>query len=128
MTATPTSLAPKANGRFAFREVVNLVGSATTVVTQTATTTSATMDLASYGTARMDLHVTAATGTTPSMTVVINHSPDGTNWTALGSFTAATTATDQHKVFAGCDRYLQAVATITGTTPSFTYSVSGSAV
>lgn len=32
-------------------------------------------------------------GTTPSVTVIIQHSPDGTTWTTLGSFTAVTSAT-----------------------------------
>lgn len=125
MTATPTILGDRKDGVY----VENVPVVLQALVTQTATSTSATYDLGSYGTLRADLHVSAASGTTPSMTVQLNTSPDGINWTALGSaFTAATAATDQHKVFAGCDRYLQAVATITGTTPSFTWSLTGSAV
>lgn len=34
-----------------------------------------------------------AGGTTPSVTVVIQHSPDGTTWTTLGSFVACTNLT-----------------------------------
>lgn len=129
MTATPTSLAPKANGRYVQHEIVNLVGTATTTVVAAATATSASMDLASYGTVRLDLHVSVATGTLPTLDVTVQTSPDGTNWSTLGTaFTQATAATDQHKVFAGADRYLRAVSTIGGTTPSFTYSLSGSAV
>lgn len=128
MTATPTVLGDRADGVF----VKNVSCNVQPTVTKAATFTGPTFDLGSYGTARLDLHVGVSTGTgDQTLTVKIQTSPDGTNWTDLGTaFTAATTtASDQHKVFAGCDRYLRAVGTIAGTpTISYTYSVTGSAV
>lgn len=79
----------------------------------------------------LQLNVSAASGTTPSMTVVVQYSADGgATWDTtnpVASFTAVT-ATGQSNVtvlpnakFWGGD--LRAVATITGTTPSFTWNL-----
>ena len=48
-------------------------------------------------------------------------------WRSIGSFTQATSTTTQRKSFAGCDRFIRASPTIGGTTPSFTFSVTGEA-
>lgn len=71
------------------------------------------------------LHVTAASGTTPSMTVKFQDSGDGTNWVDIpsGAFTAATAAGSQRLVLNNVGNLVRAVATITGTTPSFTFRV-----
>ena len=76
---------------------------------------------------RLTLSVTAASGTTPSLTVTIQHSADGVTWTNHSSFAAATAVTSERKVFGGIDRFARASWTVTGTTPSFTFSVSGEA-
>lgn len=71
------------------------------------------------------LHVTAASGTSPSMTVKFQDSGDGTNWVDIPSaaFTAATAAGSQRLVVSNVGTLVRAVATVTGTTPSFTFSV-----
>ena len=75
--------------------------------------------------ARLTLDVTAASGTTPSLTVNVQHSSDGATWVTHSSFAAKTATGTERKVFAGLDRYVRASWTITGTTPSFTFSVTG---
>ena len=74
---------------------------------------------------RLNLAVTAASGTSPSLTVTIEHGPDGSTWTALGSFAAKTGVATEHKVFSGVDEYVRATWTVTGTNPHFTFSVDG---
>jgi hypothetical protein len=73
--------------------------------------------------------VTAATGTTPSITVSIDTSHDnGSNdaWRSVGTFTAQTAAnTSAWKSFTGLDRWVRASWTISGTTPSITFGVIG---
>lgn len=70
------------------------------------------------------LDVGAVSGTTPSMTVQIEESDDGsTNWTAIDGmvFTAVTTA-NQHQVVRGLrsKQFVRANASdVSGTTPSF---------
>lgn len=72
----------------------------------------------------LQLAVTAASGTTPSLTVKVQDSIDGTNWNDIATFTAATGVTAEVKrVAAPIGNTIRAVSTITGTTPSFTFSV-----
>lgn len=75
-------------------------------------------------TIRAQLDVTAVSGTSPSLTVLIEDTLDGTSWNTVGTF-AAKTATGREVInittpFA--DR-LRVWWTVTGTTPSFTFSV-----
>ena len=79
-------------------------------------------------TARLTLAVTAASGGTPSLTVTVQHSPDASTWAAVSAFAAKTGTGSERKVFGGLDRYVRASWAITGTTPSFTFSVSGEIV
>lgn len=79
-------------------------------------------------TARVTLDVTAVSGTTPSATVTIETSEDGSSWRSLGAFTAATAVGKQRRSFSGLDRLIRATWAITGTTPSLTFSVSGELV
>lgn len=68
------------------------------------------------------LYVWAATGTTPSMTAKIQHSPDGTTWTDLITFNALLTAGAQQVVLPSQTSVFaqtRASWTISGTTPSF---------
>lgn len=70
---------------------------------------------------------TAASGTTPSMALSIEWSPDGgTTWCVADTadtFTAITTTTNLAKQFRVKSNTYRIVWTITGTTPSFTFSV-----
>lgn len=68
------------------------------------------------------LHVTAASGTTPSATVKVQHSSDDSVWVDLITFTAATTSTSERKTVTGTvNRYVRGQWTISGTSPSFTF-------
>ncbi len=89
---------------------------------------SAATSTAEYGTLRLTLAVTAVSGT-PSMTVTVEHSGDGSTWTSLGSFAARTAAGTERKVFTGLDRYVRCSWTLTGTAPySVTFTVAGEAL
>lgn len=97
----------------------------------TATNTPAvTVNAGNYGNAVGYLTVSAASGTTPSMTVKFQDSPDKVNWTDVpsGAFTAVTTTGSSRVALSNIGPYLQVVETITGTTPSFTHSVKVSGI
>ena len=113
-----------AGGAEVYGEPLTLAASAA----RTATGNGATVHVGEADTARLTLDVTAAAGTTPSLTVAVQHSHDGSTWATHSSFAAKTTAGTERKVFGGLDRYVRATWTITGTTPSFTFSVVGELV
>jgi hypothetical protein len=75
----------------------------------------------------LELEVTAASGTSPSMTLSIQWSVDGTNFgnndASTDAFAAVTTTGNVTKTITVRAPYMQLVWTITGTTPSFTFSV-----
>lgn len=85
-----------------------------------------TVDLAH--TLRMTLAVTAVSGTSPSLTVTVEHSENGSTWATHSSFAAATAVSSQRKVVSGLDRFVRCSWTVAGTTPSFTFSVTGDLV
>lgn len=75
------------------------------------------------------LIVGTVSGTSPSLTVTLQDSPDGINWANVYSFPAVTASNNvlragwsDFKFSLG--RYLQVAWTVTGTSPSFTFSVS----
>ena len=77
-------------------------------------------DLAVY------LDVTAASGTTPSLTVSLEWSHDGSTWFTsdpVETFTAQTAAGKRVRTFGPRGDFVRAAWTITGTTPSFTFAV-----
>ena len=113
-----------AKGRFADTVDVTLHASAA----RTASDNGSSVELGDRGTLRLDLVVSAASGTLPSLQVDIQTSKDGTTWRAIGGFTALAAAGSQRASFPGCDRFVRASYTLSGTTPSFTFSVSGEAV
>lgn len=97
------------------------------VATLSATTTGASQDNAtsSLNGAVAQLHVTNASGTTPTLDVTIEHSSNGSSWSTVGTFTQMTAAGSQVLTIAGTvNRYTRAKFTIAGTTPSFTCQVS----
>ena len=77
---------------------------------------------------RLTLAVTAASGTAPTLDVTVQHSPDGSTWSTLGTFAQKTGVASERKIFSGCDRFLRCIWTIAGSSPSFTFSVTGEAV
>lgn len=112
------------NGRWA--DTDDLVVHASAARTATFQTTA--LEVGDKGVAALDLAVTAASGTTPSMTVTIETSKDGsTNWQTVAAFAAKTAVASERKVFSGLDRFIRANCAISGTTPSFTFSITGEA-
>lgn len=71
------------------------------------------------------IHVSAATGTSPSLTASLEQSNDGTSWTAIpgGSAAALTAAGNTTCNVRVSQNYVRVTATITGTTPALTYRV-----
>jgi hypothetical protein len=114
----------KQNNEWANTKSVSLAASSA----RTASGTGSSVELGDRGTARLLLDVTAASGTLPSLQVDVQTSYDGTTWRTLGGFTALAAAGSQRASFPGCDRFVRAIWTISGTDPSFTFSVSGEAV
>lgn len=89
---------------------------------------SASLDNAAASTAggSASLQVQTVSGTTPSLTVKLQHSTDNSTWADVsgGAFAATNTVDGQFIEFTGTiNRYLRIVSTISGTTPSFTYNV-----
>lgn len=77
------------------------------------------------GTIRAQLNVTAASGTSPTLDVVIEDTLDGsTNWNVVGTF-AQKTATGREviDITTPFSDQLRVRWTIGGTTPSFTFAV-----
>lgn len=102
-----------------------------TIVTSAARTatgneTSVARATADHNNVALTLNVTAASGTTPSMTLALQWSADGTNWGAADpadTFTAVTTTGVVSKAFAVKAPFWRVAWTISGTTPSFTFTV-----
>ena len=113
-----------ANGRHADTLPVTLHESAA----RTATGTGSALELGDRGVLRLLIDVTAASGTTPTLDVTVETSFDGSTWRSVAAFAQRTSVASERKSFAGCDRFVRVSYTIGGTTPSFTFSVSGEAV
>jgi hypothetical protein len=83
-------------------------------------TTGAT---AAGGSAQIHVFDTSLSGATPSITAVVQHSPDGTTWTPLITFTAATLQNTVQRIVLPKQTVVQPQVrvsyTVTGTTPSF---------
>lgn len=93
--------------------------------TITATTNGDAVDVR-HGVLALTLDVSAASGTTPTLDVAIQTRKDSSDsWRAVAAFAQATAVVAERKCFSGLDRQVRAVATVAGTTPSFTFSVSG---
>lgn len=71
------------------------------------------------------VNITAVSGTTPTLDLKIQGSPDNSTWTTIHQFPQKTAVAyglrAQHK--GGGYKYFRYASTIAGTTPSFTYSV-----
>lgn len=98
---------------------------------RTSTANGTAVDVQQYiGQMKFILTSTAGTGTTPTLDVKLQGSADGsTGWADItgATFTQVTDAADASEaigvVIDGSPRYVRAVATIAGTTPSFTCAV-----
>jgi hypothetical protein len=104
---------------------------------ETASTTGSSVSTGTdSGGMYVELVVTAASGSSPTMTVVVEGSLDGTNWFTLGTLGAngystgsvATapsnlTTTATVRAYLHMPQYVRTRSVIGGATPSFTYSV-----
>lgn len=96
------------------------------MVTATADGTGLEAEAATTKGLTAHLHVMAVSGTTPSCTVEIEHSTDGTTWASLLTFDAVTAIGSQRKLTiptATVNKHLRASWTVSGTTPGFTFAV-----
>ncbi len=106
---------------------------------ETASTTPNAVDLGDTRTVSLTLAVSAASGTSPTLSVAIQMSDDDTNYYTVGTFfnggfqyagvAAGTNITGAATLYATipAGRFIRYASTISGTTPSFTYSLVGSA-
>ena len=92
---------------------------------QTATLTTGLVSTGSFRDVVAYLNVTAVSGTTPTMDIVLQDSPDNVTWYDIptGAFTQATAISAQRIVATQLGGYVRAVITIGGATPSFTFSL-----
>jgi hypothetical protein len=93
---------------------------------RTATVNGSAVEAEQFGELYCELNVTAQSGTTPTLDVTIETSKDGTNWVQIGAFTQVTTSTGvSRRSFGGVSRFVRGRATIGGTTPSYTFDLTG---
>lgn len=108
---------------------IHSTGQTDVVVASAARTTSGNSGILSgYGgakTLRCQLDVTAASGVTPTLNVLVEDTLDGTNFYTVGTFAQKTAAGREavNVTLPFTDR-LRVTWTTAGTTPSFTFSVS----
>jgi len=99
----------------------------TVVASAARTTTGNSGLLTGWGNAsmvRVQLDVTAASGTSPSLAVVVEDTLDGTTFNTVGTFAAKTAAgREVINITVPFSDRLRVTWTLTGTTPSFTFSV-----
>lgn len=70
------------------------------------------------------LHVTAASGTSPTLDAVVEHSTNNSSWSTLATFAQASGVTSERVAVTGTvHRYIRAKSTLAGTNPSFTIAV-----
>lgn len=99
----------------------------TPVASAARTTSSQTATLGNFGPAksiRAQLDVTAASGTSPTLNVIIEDTLDGTNWNTVGTFAQKTAAgREVINIETPFSDRLRVRWTVAGTSPSFTFSV-----
>lgn len=100
------------------------VQTALTLTAAAASVNSQPFDGEPYDKAILYINVTAVTGTTPSLIVGLETSPDkGTTWYSLGNGASISSVTKQRQVYENIGKLVRPVATISGTTPAFTGTV-----
>ncbi len=99
----------------------------TVVASAARTTSSSTSGLPGYFSAeslRIQLNITAASGVTPTLDVVVEDTLDGTNWNVIGTFAQKTAAgREVINVTTPFADEIRVRWTMGGTTPSFTFAV-----
>lgn len=89
---------------------------------RTATGNSGPIDVSMADQLRIYLRITAVGGTSPTLVLSVEDSPDGTNWYQVGSFASKNAAgSDVLNVTVPFSDTLRLTWTMGGTTPSFTF-------
>jgi phage gp36-like protein len=96
---------------------------------ETANGTGAGLDIgATRRAAELTLNVTAAAGTTPQLTVTLETAPTSAGaWKIVGQFAIKQAAGFQRLTFGDLEQFVRASWKVSGTTPDFTFAVSGEA-
>lgn len=91
---------------------------------KTATGNSGPVDVSQADQLRIYLRITAVSGTTPTLVVTVEDSPDGTNYYPVASFASKNAVgSDVLNITGPFSDNLRITWTIGGTTPSFTFEV-----
>lgn len=94
--------------------------------TQTTSGTGSSVDLtAPYSALWVRLQVTAVSGSSPTLQLIVEHSSDNSFFRTHTTQTAVSTTGVTEFAVAGLDRYVRVRWVVGGSTPSFTFSVSG---
>jgi hypothetical protein len=96
---------------------------------RTASVTSDTLEIGDRAGVRLELVISAISGTGASVHVQIETRRDGNDaWRVVDAFPVQTATGTTRRAMSGCDRTVRAVCTIAGTTPSITFGLSGEAI
>ena len=90
---------------------------------RTADGQSQPIEVSEYIEAHLLLDIAAVDGTSPTLDLVIETSPDKVNWFEHTTFTQKTDAGKDLLTLSHLGKFIRARWTIGGTTPSFTFSV-----
>ena len=102
-------------------EAISLLSSAA----RTVTGQSAAVNSEAFDDVLLELDVTVASGTTPTLNVTIETRKAAGAWRSIGTFTQKTGVSADRQSFSGTDEEIRANYAIAGTTPSFTFSIAG---
>ena len=97
---------------------------------RTSSATSDVYEVGDKGTLRLSLAITAASGTAPTLHVQIEtrEAYGSGTWRVVDAFPVQSSTGTVRRSMSGLDRFVRAVCTIGGSSPSFTFSLSGEAV
>jgi len=112
---------PRQNGQYA--DTVDVILHASNA--ETADGNGSWIETADRGCVRLLLDVTAVSGTTPQLLVVVETSHDGSEARAVDAFDIKTGVSSQRISAGGLDRFVRVRWDVSGTTPSFTFDVRG---
>jgi hypothetical protein len=105
----------------------NPASTVTLLASAARTATASATGVGGFAAARLlvlQLQVTAASGTAPTLDVVVQDTVDGTNYSTIATFTQATAITREViRLSTPFTDTLRVVYTIGGVTPSFTFNV-----
>lgn len=90
---------------------------------RTASFQSNAINVSAYDDAAVFLDITAVSGTSPSLTVTVQYSPDGTRWFTHTAFSAKTATGMDSLRLSNLGKYMRLDCAISGTSPSFTFQV-----